>query len=244
MEEPGAVVRSVQIRGRILVNISHEGMNIKQIKGSLGFVSTGSCQGMIPESTNLGPTRLDPGVDCSAIAEDGVEGGAVLLDLLAPLCDVVLRLACPELAGSREATVLESGVQRSQVQRSQVQQDEATAARLVDGVEDSPDALGEVGKGLAGMLIFCQEGITTEIIGSDPEGVDRVVGGPVGEDGPIRSIGDERRDLVIQNSWEVPVDGAEVPRDDLIGAGCTGDSVVHKLGPNLPRGVLIPSQAT
>lgn len=71
------------------------------------------------------------------------------------------------------------------------------------------------------MLVLGQEGIATEIVGSDPKGVDGVVGGPVGENGLVCSIGDERRDLVIQDSWEVLVDGAEVPRNDLVGAGRT-----------------------
>lgn len=226
VEVSGAVVRSVQVRGRVLVDVSQEAVDVKEIKGSLG------------------PTRLEPGVDGSAIAEDGVEGGAVLLDLLAPLRDVVLRLAGPELAGSREATVLKGGIERRQVQRRQVQQDETTATGLVDGVENSPDALGEVSKGLAGVLVLGQEGIATEIVGSDPKGVDGVVGGPVGEDGPVRSIGDEGRDLVIQDSWEVLVDGAEVPRDDLVGAGCAADGVVDKLGPDLTAGILVPGQTT
>lgn len=92
VEVSGAIVRSIQIRSRILVNVSQEAVDVKEIKG------------------RLGPARLELGVDRSAIAEDGIEGSAVLLDLLTPLRDVVLGLAGPKLAWARESAVFNGGV--------------------------------------------------------------------------------------------------------------------------------------
>lgn len=107
----------------------------------------------------------------------GVDHGAVLAHLLADLRHVAVvgHLVAPE-DGDLDAAAARQAVLGRQVERHHVHEDEAPGAgAAVELVELVIDAVGLVRQGQGGGLLGLGEvGRVAEVVGADPDGVDRL----------------------------------------------------------------------
>ena len=76
-------------------------------------------------------------------------------------------------------------------------------------------------------MLIGQEGISTQVIGTNPDGIGRGRGVESNASGLAGSvIGEESRDLIIGNGREGGVDGAPNSRCEVVRANGTGDCIV------------------
>lgn len=167
------------------------------------------------------PPLLDQQLERHAVVVHGVHVGRVLADLLLVLERVVRRLVRPDAVVAR-APVLDGLVRRRQLQRRLREERELPPARGVDAVERRPHAVDVVRDGLPGPLLVEQEPALPEVVGADPERVDRVLGRAVREQGRlgvgarVREVGFEGRHFVVDDRGECPVDQIKVPVYNVI----------------------------
>jgi hypothetical protein len=135
------------------------------------------------------------------------------------------------------STVLLCSINRSVLKRRHVLQDKVPGTRLVEIIEGTDDAVGDVDETDIWKLLMRNEGVGTDIVGTDPDGVDGLAGLDLEELG----VGLVGWDLVFANGWE---EGAtEGSGSEIVGADGTGDGVVVECSARVLRDVTSPSAA-
>ena len=101
---------------------------------------------------------------------------------------------------------------------------------VVELIKDAPDAVGKVAgdSGAGPTLRVGEEGVGAEVVGADPQGVDRVLGlAPVARGEQRvgarrrvlkRHVGQERGDLIVGDEREGPLERREVSLDEVVRA--------------------------
>jgi hypothetical protein len=139
------------------------------------------------------------------------------------------------------------GVLRDQLQRREVQQDEVAGAALVQAVYYVVHAVDIIAERLACDLAVGEEGVVSDVVCADPDGVDGG-GGGAGEEGgavggDVFGVGEVGGELVVEDVRERCVDAGEPARGYGIGADCAANGVVVQGAVGVDGGVTRPDEA-
>lgn len=138
-------------------------------------------------------------------------------------------------------------VQSAELQRHHIVENKVTASVVVhrlDLVVYTIKIGSEVG---AWHLRIGDECINAEIVGADPEGIDRLVGGNVEEVFTIDLVllvGKVCWHLILRDGGKVLVNGIQNARSNVVGANSARDGVVVQVGPSVLLDVFYPGAAS
>lgn len=119
------------------------------------------------------------------------------------------------------------------MQRSDVEQHEIPASTRIQFIQRHEHAVCEACEGVAWDLAIRQVRIDAQVVGTDPEGVDGVVSSEGWREIWLSrcvahgsGVVPEGRNLVLEDGWEVGVDGREDAWGDEVGADGAAHGVV------------------